>query len=95
MALGIAFLASLLGFPAGIIVAFIAPEELKKGMKYFKVMSIVLGLGLVASLAYAVLYREYVFLLSSLFLLGVPLGSIAAYRFLKMGPKGRLRLAIK
>jgi len=83
MALNIvyAFLLSLLGFPAGIIAAIIAKEELKAGKRYFKILSFVFLVGILVSLVYALMYNDYVLLLSFVFLLGIPIGSLVAIRF--------------
>ena len=76
-----AFLLSILGFPSGIMIAIIAKEELKQGRKYFKILSLVLLVGILGSLIYSLMYNDFIMLFSFIFLFGIPTGSLIAIKY--------------
>ncbi len=72
------------GFFSGIIIAIIAKEELNSGMRYFKILSIIFLVGTLVMLIYSLVYKNYILLLSFIFLLGIPTGSLVARKYMRL-----------
>ena len=85
----IVFLIALVGgVLSGFTIAYFVQEELKTGKKYLIAGVLILALVFVITNVYGYVTGDYVYSLASLFLAGIPLGSLFFSR-MSHGPKRR------
>lgn len=75
---------SLLGFPLGLVLSFIAPEELKPAKKYFLFLTLLFSFLTPAALLLSLFNRQLFLLLpASIFLLGLPAGTLLRLKLIE------------